>query len=394
MAWRAGVEFTVMERSMRSSSDSAYSFPSFGTGNAIHTWYPCNMVDANGKEIPWVDRDGTVLKTVSERSRPSPGQEYFLMVAGSGPGKYKYRGPGLIPDLQERIEKGEYSLPLYADLPGMPEHERRVIWGLMIGEEGRTKVPILKTYTEAGFDPDKDLLQSYYMLRGDPMWRVALPQERVIFGGGGGVVVDWDLKTNLEGLYAAGEQSFDSHGHTGAATSGRWAGRKAAGYALKAGKALIDRKQVEDEKTRIYAPLEQVDVIDWKELNAGLCRIMQNYCGEPKNDELLKIGLTALKEIEEDEVPRLYADNPHKLMRSLEVLDILTCDRIIMHACMERKASSSFLNFIRTDYPEMDPPEWRKWITIRLEDGKVKSGEMPMDFSEPLKENFEAHLRE
>jgi len=49
------------------------------------------------------------------------------------------------------------------------------------------------------------------------------------------------------------------------------------------------------------------------------------------------------------------------------------------------------MNFFRLDYPEMDPPEWHKFITTKLEDGKVKVGEIPIDYYEPLKENFEAH---
>ena len=36
----------------------------------------------------------------------------------------------------------------YADLSKMPEMERKVIWGMMVGEEGRTKIPVLKYYTE------------------------------------------------------------------------------------------------------------------------------------------------------------------------------------------------------------------------------------------------------
>ena len=48
----------------------------------------------------------------------------------------------MIPDLPERIKKGEFKLPLYADLPGMPPHERRAIWGLMIGNEGKTRIRI------------------------------------------------------------------------------------------------------------------------------------------------------------------------------------------------------------------------------------------------------------
>jgi len=37
------------------------------------------------------------------------------------------------------IEKG-YKLPFYADLSDLPETERKVIWGMMVGEEGKTRV--------------------------------------------------------------------------------------------------------------------------------------------------------------------------------------------------------------------------------------------------------------
>ena len=45
--------------------------------------------------------------------------------------------------------------------PPCREQERRVIFGLMIGQEGKTLIPIYRAYTQAGFDPDKDLLQGY-----------------------------------------------------------------------------------------------------------------------------------------------------------------------------------------------------------------------------------------
>jgi succinate dehydrogenase/fumarate reductase flavoprotein subunit len=118
---------------------------------------------------------------------------------------------------------------------------------------------------------------------------------------------------------------------------------------------------------------------------------MQHYCSEPKTEALMNIGLTALKEIEEEEAQALHADNPHKLMRALDVLDILTCDQIITNACLARKASSQYLNFARLDYPENDPKEWHKFITINNEDGQVKVREKPIDFYEPLKETYEAH---
>jgi len=389
MAWRAGAEFTMMERALPTSFGSGHVYPHYGHGNPLNTWFPCTMVDARGKEIPYVDRDGRVLETEGERSRPSPGQRFL----GERTTAYKHKRPELAPDLEERVKKGEFALPLYADLSGMSEHERRAIWGLMVGEEGRTKIPVLRTYTEAGFDPEKDLLQSYMLLGSDPMRGSVRPQDRTggEIGDAGGLVVDWDLSTNLQGLYAAGDALFAANYHYHAATTGRYAGRKAADHAVKAGGLSLAREQVDQEKARVYAPLESSGEIEWKEMNAAICRIMQNYCGAYKNEELLKIGLIWLEDLEGNEAPRVHADNPHKLMRTLEVFNILTCSEMIIHASMARKAGSQYFGFFRLDHPEIDPPEWHKWVTVKLEDGSVKTGELPIDFWGSLEENYEKH---
>ena len=389
MAWRAGAAFTMMEKTSPTTFGSGYSFPSYGSGNPYNTWFPCTMVDAYGKEIPWVDRDGRILTNVSERSRPAPGQKFL----GERSLAYNYKKPQLIPDLEERINRGEFTLPLYADLTAMPGDEKRAIWGLMVGEEGKTKVPILQVYTEAGFDSNKDLLQGYQFIRGDQMSEVGHPKERTTgeIADAGGLLIDWDLRTTLEGLYAAGDALFASNYYYHAATTGRYAGRKAAEYARNAEKPIIDKKQVKNEKARVYAPIKRKNGIEWKELNAGICRVMQNYCSEPKNEELMKIGSLWLRDIEENEVMKASADNPHKLMRTLEVMDILTCSQMVIHASLARKASSTFLNFLRLDYPLLDPPEWRKWITIKLTNGEVDIGELPIGFWGSLEENYEAH---
>ena len=396
IAWNAGAECTLMERSGR--SPGPFSYPRYGTGNAGNTWYACTMVDANGKEIPWVDRDGRVLKTVSERYRPAPGQRLTL----SGPNlPYEVRGASLIPDLPERIMKGEFVLPLYADLPSMPEHERRAIFGLMVGNEGKTRIAIYDVYTKAGFDPDKDMLQANVL---SPQWAaggprgIGAPQWReTAFGGGGAVVIDWDLKTSLEGLYAAGTQTASGGDHAQAATTGRYTGRKAAAYAQTAAEPVIDRKQVDEEKARVYAPVNRKGDIGWKELQAGICRIMQDYCGEYKNEETLKMGLRWLNSIRESEAARTSARNPHELMRTLECLVRITIGEMIMHASLARKASSELLDFKRLDYPEVDPPGWSKFVTTRLENGEVKIGELPFKYwllspnAPTYEENYERH---
>ena len=72
-----------------------------------------------------------------------------------------------------------------------------------------------------------------------------------------------------------------------------------------------------------------------------------------------------------DVVPELVADNPHDLMRTHEVLDILTVAQLVLHACLARKSSSAPLCFTRSDYPEMDPVEDRKHIVIHQENGQA-----------------------
>lgn len=216
------------------------------------------------------------------------------------------------------IEKG-YKLPFYADLSALPGDERRVIWGMMVGEEGKTKVPIYKNYTEAGFDPEEHVLQCY-----GTGWTSAsfLPQERQLFGLPGGFFNDWSLSTNLEGLYSAGDALYASNCYGHAATTGYYAGRHAAKFADANESAAWNRKQVEREKARVYAPLKNDPSVSigWKELNMGIAKTMQNYCGEVKYQELLEVGLSRLKEYEENVVPQTFAYNPHELVRLLEVL--------------------------------------------------------------------------
>jgi succinate dehydrogenase/fumarate reductase flavoprotein subunit len=405
MAWRAGAELAMMEKSAnQGTQNSPYCYPVFGTGNPRNTWYPCTMVDAEGKEIPWVDRDGNILKTVEERCRPAPGQKFFLSGGGSAmmgaPRSYKYRGPQLLPDLRERITKGEYKLPLYADLPSMPDYERRVIFGVMVGSEGKSDVPVLDTYMGKGFDPRKHLLQSYYMLRGDMADSSWLQLQERTFGEvgvAGGLLVDWDLKTTLDGLYAAGDTLFGAEGHAHAAVTGRYAARCAIKNLRDTPAPAIHRGQVDAEKGRVYAPVKRDEGIEWKELNAGICRVMQNYCGEPKSEELLNIGLMALGEIRNEAEWQPYAVHPHSLGRTIDVLDIRTNSEIIIQACLARKAGSAYLGFKRTDYPDMDPTQWHKWLTIRREGDRVKTHLLPIDFwlqppfASTYRENYESH---
>lgn len=401
-AWLAGVELTLMEGSSRALSSGGFRYPLYGTGDCHNTWYPCSVVDAEGKEIPWVGRDGSVLTDFYQRLRSAEGQKFFFY---GRRGPYDVQGPDLLPDFPERIRKGEFVLPLFADLPGLPETERRVIWGFMIYHEGKTRI-VYNTYTKAGFDPNKDMLQIPIMppqeYGGRPFWEHYGPTQwregpsPGIFSGGG-ILFDWDLATNLKGLYVAGTQGYAGGDHSQSACTGRYAGRKAAAYARRAALAQFDRRQVEEEKDRVYSFVKREDGLCWKEIRAGICRVMQDYCGEFKNGKTLELGLRLLRSIGENEARLLYARNPHELMRVLECTTLLTIGEIVMQACLARKASSAYINFFRLDYPEVDPPNWYKLLTLRLEGDEVKLGERPVrywllpPYASSYEENYRKH---
>jgi len=360
MAWRAGAALTLMERT---------GVLMLGTGYK-HTWYGgagdasyenVQLVDANGKKLPWPTQGWADAGAM----RPTPEN---------------------MAKITKGIQTGEFTLPFYGDFPAMPDVERRVTWNLMLGEESTTK-NIIDSYGKAGFDPARHLLQNYNFIEGTspPQWRTA---------GGGGPVVDWNLKTTLDGLYSAGEQIFSAGDHSFAAATGRYAGRKAAGYSRQSGESKISKEQVALEKARIYAPIKRSEGIEWKELHAGIAKSMQYFCSEFKTESLLNMGLDSLKEIEEIFVPRLYALDPHKLMRSIEDLSLLTHGQIVLNASLARQASSQMLNFFRIDYPQVDPPEWNKFVTVKLENGKVKAGKLPMDYRGDMKANYEAHNKD
>jgi succinate dehydrogenase/fumarate reductase flavoprotein subunit len=391
MGWLAGAETTMMEASMPSAGP--FRYPAYGTGNMHNTWFPCTIVDATGKEIPWMDKEGNILDSVAIRS---------LKGGAMGP---MGKGVGLIDDLSQRIEKGEYKLPFYADLPGMPEDERRVIFGLMVSHEGKTRIPIYENYTRGGFDPDKDMMQANVLppaiagksmpwwdpksnLHSAPQWRDSP------FMGGGGLLVGWDLQTSIEGLFAAGSQVAGGGGHAGAAGLGRYVGRILAAYAAKADKPVLERSQIDKEKARVYAPVGREGTIGWKELQAGVCRIMQDYCGEYRSEEVLKTGLWYLQSIKEGEATRTFIRNPHELARYLECMVRLTVSEIMIHASLARKACSKPLDFKRLDFPEVDPEDWNKFMVVRLQGDEVIVDEKPIDFwlQEPYEPNYQKNF--
>jgi succinate dehydrogenase/fumarate reductase flavoprotein subunit len=404
IGWNAGAEFVCMEGSGPGRL-SGHAYAPYSMANAHNTYHGTPIVDAEGKEVPWVDAFNRPIKSQPERFLPSERQD-FILGEGIGISRYleQFRNNDLTHDLPERIRKGEFKLPLYADMTRLSALERRCIFGMMVGNEGKTRMPIYDTYTKAGFDPDKDMLQAPVVIPEGyahaNFWSTGVNTPPTIRSlSGGGFLVDWDLKTNLEGLYiGAGDNLFGGGCHGESHTTGRYAGRHAAEYAKTAPEPVADRKQVEAERERAYTATRKSKAGNgWKEINAAIARIMRDYCGRYKNELTLNLGLRLLNELKTTELASAYASNPHELGRLLECHAIITVGELVMKASLERKASNTIMDFYRLDYPEMDPPEWNKLLPIKQVEGKVAVRELPLGFhlkppyAPTYEENYQLH---
>ena len=242
---------------------------------------------------------------------------------------------------------------------------------MMVGEEGKTKIPILKNYTERGFDPKKHMLQSYGTA-GSPQISLSrngsCSARRAAFGTIGTSKQTSTASTPPRPALRFGLRRFRLR-------YGYYAGRKAAA-AAKTLDTLPDYNEAEAaaERERLLAPIRREDGMDWRELNMAISKAMQNYCGGVKCDALLHEGLDLLESFETEIVPQISCKNPHELMRAHEVFDILTVSKLILHACLSRKTSSEPLFFKRTDSNETDPERDRRFITVRQENGEVIYG--------------------
>jgi len=360
----------------------------YGTGDCHNTWYPCPIVDANGKQVPYVDADGNVVKTIDELYH-----NIFMNPKLVGGEEYH-----LLPDLPDLIRKGEYTLPLYADLTQLEPKERDALWGIMVGNEGKTNYPVLKMYNKYGFDPAKDMLEvatqdnleSYatpmplWLSNTVSRWRNTSPQTTFL--------IDWNLMTTVPGLYVAGDLAGGNYA-AGACATGRYAGRNAAVYARTLEFADSEQEQVNAERERIYAPVKHpTDVgVAWREFKAGLARVMQDYCALTKCESLFDRGLEWIDSLEQNEMKHLYARNPHELVRCAELMNSIIMARAILEASKARKCSIAQYSFERIDYPEECPDDQLTLLCAHLkDDDKFVYEEVPVRYylQAPYADNY------
>lgn len=195
-----------------------------------------------------------------------------------------------------------------------------------------------------------------------------------------GVWVNEKAETTVPGLYSAGDMASVPHNYMlGAFTYGWFAGENAAQYCADTTPGEVDEGQIAAERARVMAPLAFRDGIPPGQLEYKLRRMVNDYLQPPKVTRKMELGLERFAEIGDD-IKRLSAENPHELMRAMEVQHIHDCANMAAHASLFRTESRWGLYHYRVDYPERNDAEWFTHCHLRKSvDGRMESIKRPVE---------------
>jgi succinate dehydrogenase/fumarate reductase flavoprotein subunit len=215
----------------------------------------------------------------------------------------------------------------------------------------------------------------------------------------GGLAVDVDGKTPVDGLFAAGETAGGIHGGNrigGSALSaslvyGRRAGRAAAALAKRAGGAAAeaDINAIPDAERAWISGLIHRDSGPLQSDVRMNCRMLaHNKLGPIREARTLKEALAEYERIAREDVPAMRFDDKargsakirgEELESALSVRNLALLGRIVATAALARTESRGA--HFRLDFPETDNARWR--VVTRLQAGPNGAIEFHTD---PVKE--------
>ncbi len=197
----------------------------------------------------------------------------------------------------------------------------------------------------------------------------------------------YNRMTTVEGLFTAGDgvgasaHKFSSGSHT----EGRLAAKAAIQY-------ILDHKDfepnprgnVEELKEMVYKPLKTFEehkgyttdpnvnpfYIRPKQFVFRLNKIMDEYCAGigwnyTTNEPALLRGLEKLQVLKED-ADKLAAEDLHELMRAWENYHRLLTAECHLRHILYRKETRWPGYYYRSDYPELDEQNWRKFVLSKI----------------------------
>ncbi len=217
----------------------------------------------------------------------------------------------------------------------------------------------------------------------------------------------WTVNTkcasSIPGLYAAGDAlgnmqngavySTGGSALAGSAVTGTRAGVAAAEYALQTEKPLIDEKEVSRAKEYVCLPVERKGGFSPRWVTQVLQNTMMPYfILHVKHGERMQAALTIIEFLRDQLAPKLFARDPHELRLVHETKNMILNAEMRLRSAIFRTESRG--NHYREDYPRRDDTNWLAWVTLKEENGEMKTIKKPIpeewwpDLSEPYEERY------
>ncbi|MBW2609960.1 MAG: FAD-dependent oxidoreductase [Deltaproteobacteria bacterium] len=269
------------------------------------------------------------------------------------------------PTAMERWKKGEG--PFFLDCTGGSEEEIAYVeWSW--SHEGKGWL-FLRHLEEEGFDLRKDMIE--FTLNNAQMTGFA----------SSGVWVDDHLETGISGLYVAGDEigGFPWFSSQGAAGSGWFAGEMASNHAARQASFLpVDNGKQEALIERCTRIVESRNGAPWKEAERSIQDIMDFYRGDVRTEQTLLRGLERVKDVRNNVF--LKAENPHELIRCLEIGSIMDNAEYVLKATLERKETRMHpFQFFRNDYPEQDDENFFAFLGMTRKKGELTFSKISLE---------------
>ena len=191
----------------------------------------------------------------------------------------------------------------------------------------------------------------------------------------GGIDIDLNCATSLEGLFAAGDASCSPANGAGgpggaaypyASVSGFLAGGAAGRYAReKADQRVRGERlnQVEENLERFVRPVKISSGLTSGQLVSEMQKVLFPFpVSFLKNRESLEHALSQIEMIKE-RCPDIQAKDGHELVKAWEANNMIELAELFLKTSLMRTESRGF--HFREDFPRTDNVNWLKWICWR-----------------------------
>ncbi|NHI90562.1 MAG: FAD-binding protein [Candidatus Thorarchaeota archaeon] len=168
----------------------------------------------------------------------------------------------------------------------------------------------------------------------------------------GGIKIDEDSSTNIQGLYAAGECTGGVHGGNrlgGNALAdtqvfGAKSGESAAEYAKSTTHLGVNRDEINEEFTRLELMLKRKEGVSPADARHELTELMWSKVQIFRKEDEMQYAVKELRRIQKEVVPMIKVDVPVKRFnpgwhQAIEFAHMVTTARMVAEAAVIRKGS-------------------------------------------------------